>query len=330
VTGARAWLLAVVAFVAGGSLVALAMPHAAMPAAPVVAPAASPAPAPAASASAGDAPGDDDADDWPADAPSPEQILYAQPAMMARAVAALRPRVAGKPNLYLLAFAGDGGEDVFRNEAEYAGQLFARRFDADGHTLVLENNPATLTTHPLASWSNLDTALGALAHVMDREQDILLLYITTHGGEDHSLLLDQGPLPLDQLDPAGLAGMLAAHGMRWKVVVVNACYSGGFVPALRGDGTAVLTAARADRSSFGCGADSDATYFGRAWLVDALNRSDDPVAAFALARTEIDAWEKADKLTPSEPQRDVGAGIEGQLAKWRLGFTPGAAVPFRP
>jgi hypothetical protein len=287
------------------------------------------APAPATSAE-DDLPADDDADDWPADAPSPEQILYAQPAMMTKALASLKPRTAGRPNIYVVAFAGDGGEDVFRNEAEYAETLFSKRFDAAGHTLVLENNPATLSTRPLASWSNLATALAGIAHVMDRDQDILLVYLTTHGSEDHSLLVDQGPLPLDQIDPAGLAGMLAAHGIRWKIVVVNACYSGGFVPALRGDGTAVLTAARADRSSFGCGADSDATYFGRAWLVDALNRSNDPLAAFTLARQEISGWEQRDKLTPSEPQIDIGRGIQTQLARWRAGFVAGSAVPYSP
>src|SRR3546814_8238085 len=73
-----------------------------------------------------------------------------------------------------------------------------------------------------------------------------------------------GPLPLDQIGAPDLAGILALHPFKWKVVVVNACYSGGFVPPLRGPGTLVLTAARSDRSSFGCGSDSDITYFGKA------------------------------------------------------------------
>src|SRR3546814_15391096 len=82
--------------------------------------------------------------------------------MLRDALARLTPRVAGRPNLYLLAFAGDGGEDVFRNEAEYAAQLFGSRFGPTAHSLVLENNPATLTTHPLASWRNLEPALDGL------------------------------------------------------------------------------------------------------------------------------------------------------------------------
>ncbi len=272
----------------------------------------------------------DDASAWPESAPSPEQVLYAQPRLMREALARLGPRIAGKPNLYLLTFAGDGSEDVFRNEAEYAAQLFTRRFGASAHALVLENHPQSLATHPLASWSNLDAALGGLHEIMHPEQDILLLYVTSHGGEDHTLLVDMDPLPLDPIGATDLAGILALHSFKWKVLVINACYSGGFLPPLRGPGTLVLTAARADRSSFGCGSDSDITYFGKAWLVDALNHTDNFVDAFQQASSDIAQWEKQDKLMPSEPQITIGKGIAAQLALWRKGITPGAAVPFKP
>lgn len=267
---------------------------------------------------------------WPADAPSPEQVMYEQPKLMRQALAALTPRVPGVPNLYLVTFAGDGDEDVFRNEAEYAARLFRDRYGKRTHVIVLENNPATLSTQPLASWSNLETALDGVAAAMDPSQDILMVYFTSHGSPDHDLLVDMDPLPLDQINAADLPGILDEHRFKWKVVVVNACYSGGFIPPLRGDGTLVLTAARSDRSSFGCGSDSDITYFGRAWLVDALARTPDLVDAFTEARAEIARWEKHDKLTPSEPQIAAGAGIEKQLAKWRHGLTIGPAPGFGP
>lgn len=256
--------------------------------------------------------------------------MYAQPRMLRQALAGLTPRVAGKPNLYLLAFAGDGSQDVFRNEAEYAAKLFARRFGASTHTLVLENNSDALTTYPLADWSNLETALDGLARVMHPEQDILMLYVTSHGDENHDLMIDMDPLPLDQINALDLADMLDRRPFKWKVVVVNACYSGGFIAPMRGAGTLLLTAARADRSSFGCGNDSDATYFGRAWLIDALNHTDNFVDAFRLASSEIAVWEKRDKLTPSQPQIDIGSGIAEQLSLWRKGITPGPKVPFKP
>lgn len=318
----RLLLTALLAFTAGAALtIALEQSHLrAATAAPVAAASTEPA------SGVQDAP----ADAWPADAPSPEQVLYAQPHLLQQALDRLSPRVAGVPNLYLVSFAGDGSENVFRNEAEYAAQLFRQRYGQRAHTVVLANNPATLDTYPLASWSNLETVLAGLSRVMDPNQDILMLYLTSHGDPEHTLLVDMDPLPLDQIGAQDLAGILAEHPFKWKVVVVNACYSGGFVPPLAGDGTLVITAARADRSSFGCGNDSNATYFGRAWLVDALNQTADPVDAFRRAQAEVARWEQQDKLTPSEPQISVGSGIDAQLARWRRGDPIGSAVPFRP
>lgn len=267
---------------------------------------------------------------WPQAAPTPEQVIYDQSRLLDQELAQLRPRTPGKVNLYALVFAGDGSENVFRNEAEYFDQLFSRRFNATGHVVVLENNPAALTTRPLADWSNLEVSLDAIAAKMDLRQDILLLYFTTHGSEDHSLYIDMDPLPLDQIGASDMAGILKEHPFHWKVIAVNACYSGGFIPPLKGAGTMIISAARSDRSSFGCGEQSQLTWFGHAFLVDALNRTGDFAQAFQLARGEVAQWEKRDGYTPSEPQIDIGAGIADELVKWRAGFTPGAAVPFWP
>lgn len=266
---------------------------------------------------------------WPDNAATPEQVLYDQPRLMDRAIAALKPQTPGKVDLYLLAFAGDGSEDVFRNEAEYAAHLFARRFGAGGHTLVLENNPRTVGSAPLATWTNLEAALAALHEVMDPREDVLMVYLTSHGSEDHVLLVDLQPLPLDSISSDDLAGILDEQDFRWKVVVVNACYSGGFIPPLKGAGTLVMTAARADRSSFGCGSESQITYFGDAFLAHALNHTADFADAFAQSRAAIATWEKREDLTPSHPQIKIGTGIADRLARWRAGFTPGAPLPFK-
>jgi hypothetical protein len=268
--------------------------------------------------------------DWPDDAPTPEQVIYAQPGLLDREIARLKPRTPGKVNLYAIVFAGDGSQNVFRNEAEYFDKLFSRRLGAEGHLIVLENNPASLATRPLATWSNLEDALDAVTTKMDPQQDILLVYFTTHGSEDHTLLVDMDPLPLDQIGASDLPGILGGHPFKYKVVIVNACYSGGFIPPLAGAGTMVITAARADRSSFGCGEQSELTWFGHAFLVNALNKTDDFRQAFKLASTQVAAWEKRDRYEPSDPQISTGAGIAAQLAKWRSGYTAGPAVPFAP
>ncbi len=261
----------------------------------------------------------------------PEQVMFNQRPLLDAALGKLQPQTPGAVDLYAVTFAGDAEEDVFRNEAEYAAQLFAQRFDAAGHVLVLENNVATVATHPLATWTNLHYALEAIAKKMDPAEDILLVYLTTHGSEDHQLLVDLDPLPLDQIEPEDLVDAFkTTPAIRWKVIVVNACYSGGFVDALRDDSTMVMTSARADRTSFGCGADSDITYFGRAFLVDALNKTTSLRDAFNLAKQSVATQEIADKEEPSEPQIATSPSIEAKLATWQKQLRPRPAVPFVP
>lgn len=260
-----------------------------------------------------------------------EQVIYNQSTLVDKALAALKPETPGKVDLYVVAFAGDAEENVFRNEVEYAASLFARRFDAEGHVVVLENNPATVDTHPLATLTNLTWVLDGVAAKMNPEEDVLLVYLTTHGSHDHQLLVDLDPLPLDQISPEDLADALNTDpGVRWKVIVVNACYSGGFIDALRDDSTMVITSARADRTSFGCGADSDITYFGKAFLADALNETTSFRTAFDLARKYVSTWEDADNEQHSEPQIASTRSIEAKLDALSKTSKPGTTVPFTP
>ncbi|MHB8678108.1 MAG: C13 family peptidase [Rudaea sp.] len=272
--------------------------------------------------------GDDSGDDWPDNADTPEQVIYAQPGMLRDAVAKLAPRLPGKQNLYFIGFAGDAEEDVFRNEAEYASNLFAKRFDAAGHELLLVNNPATLSRYPLATLTNLETAVDAIARKMDRDNDILFLLLTSHGTQDHLLYVAMDPLPLDQIAPEDLADIFAKAKIRYKVIVISACYSGGFIDALKNDTTMIVTAARADRTSFGCGTDSDITDFGRAFLVDGLNHNDTFTGAFAEADKLVGAWETRDHEQHSHPQLVSTPRIEAQLERWRSGIKIGPRVPF--
>ena len=262
----------------------------------------------------------------------PEQLMFDQPQLLGAAIDALQPRTPGKANLYVLAFAGDGAENVFRNEVEYAAQLFAQRFDAKGHILVLENNPASIETRPLATLTNLRIALAAIAEEMVPSEDILLVYLTSHGSEDHELYVALDPLPLNQITPEDLAEALqTTPSMRWKVLVVNACYSGGFVDALRDDSTMVITAARSDRTSFGCGSDSEITWFGKAFLADALNETTSFRDAFEKARGNVAEWEvREHEAQSSEPQIASSRSIEAKLERWSRDLPASKPIPFTP
>ncbi|MCB1629987.1 MAG: peptidase C13, partial [Xanthomonadales bacterium] len=205
-------------------------------------------------------------------------------------------------------------------------QLFDQRFGTRGRSLALLNHPDSTERKPLATLSNLRLALQGVAQRMDTEQDLLLLFLTSHGSDDHQLYVDLLGLPLDQIEPNQLRAALDDSGIRWRVLVVSACYSGGFIDALADPRTLIITAAREDRSSFGCGPDSDFTYFGRAYFIHALNQTSDFQSAFKLAAEEIAEREAEEERLASEPQIRVGAEISAQLEAWQRGFDPGPAL----
>jgi hypothetical protein len=251
-------------------------------------------------------------------------------ALLDRDIAALAPQRPGHPDLFVVGLAGDGSEQVFRNEVLYLRDLAARRMDADGRVLLLANHPDQPPQRPLprASLDNLRTALAGVGAAMDRDEDLLLVYLTTHGTEDHELLLRRPGAGDDLLDAGQIRRALDEAGIRHRVIAISACFSGGLIRDLKDPDTLVLTASREDRTSFGCGNDSVATFFGRAWLVDGLNASVDFSEAFQQARLEIARREQAEELRPSRPQMARGERIESRLAAWRAGFAPGPALPY--
>jgi hypothetical protein len=259
-----------------------------------------------------------------------EDLVYSQGDLLDDSLARVHARTPGRINLYALGFAGDGEENVFRNEVDYFAKLVSARFGADGQVLELVNSPRTFEKTPLATRTNLYAALDGIAAKMDRDEDILLLFLTSHGSQDHELAVQLGALPLDQITPDDLRDAMDAAKIRWRVIVVSACYSGGFIPALREPHTMIITAARSDRSSFGCGSDSKITYFGRAFLADALNTTTDFREAYDRARKTIAGWEQRNREVPSEPQFWEGDQIGAKLAAWRATLPPAPPVPFAP
>lgn len=246
------------------------------------------------------------------------------------ALAALEPQRPGQPDLYAIGFGGDSEENVFRNEAAYFERLMDERFGAKGRTIALINHADSLGTlpHPLATPDNLRAALAAMGKAMDPDQDVLLLFMTMHGTPQHQLLLRMAPKYIDIIDPTWLRKALDDAGIRNRVLVISACYSGGFVPLLKGDHALVITSAHRNRPSFGCGADSDATYFGRAYLAEALNATTDFADAFERAKQRIAEREREEGFKPSRPQIAIGKAIVPTLAAWRAQLVPGPAIAY--
>ncbi|MGE0798901.1 MAG: C13 family peptidase [Lautropia sp.] len=244
-----------------------------------------------------------------------EEILELQPRLLAERLTALQPQRPGETDLYFVGFAPFATEDVFRKELDAIQPLMDRRFDTAGRSVRLVSNPATLRDDPLATAGNLRRTLAAVAARMDPAEDVLVLYLTTHGTPDFRLVAHFPPLALYHIDPAALKAMLDETGIRHRVLIISACYSGGFVEPLRGPDTLIMTASVRDRTSFGCGAESDFTYFGDALFNHGLRETWSFEAAFERALPRILAREQAGGFEPSLPQIDVGDGIRERLRR---------------
>ena len=177
------------------------------------------------------------------------------------------------------------------------------------------NSRSTLSSAPMATLLSIGEALKAIAARMDRDEDILFLFLTSHGSREHELSLRQSHMTLRDLPARELGHLLKESGIRWKVIVVSACYSGGFIDPLKDDRTLIMTASAANRTSFGCGAESDATYFGDALFQHALRFEDSFVKAFEQAKKQITERERSERREASNPQIFVGEQMGKKLPK---------------
>lgn len=222
------------------------------------------------------------------------------------------PRSAPPVQLYSLVVAGDGQQSVFLREADYVSNMLNVRFGARGQ-VTLVNHRDQMTTRPMATRENLNRAARTLAERSGPE-DLIFIYLTSHGSQDHQLVLDQPRLQLADLSADELASALAPLKDRDKIIVISACYSGGYIPPLKDDRTLIMTAARADRVSFGCSEKADFTYFGDALFAEALNQTDDLKQAFELARASVAERERREGFEASEPQIWAPTAV---LAHWQ-------------
>jgi hypothetical protein len=242
-----------------------------------------------------------------------EQLLMSQPARIDAAVAAMPPRT-GDASSYMVGFAGVGEQKVFAGEISLAAKVIGERYGTQQRTLLLVNDQRDLDARPLATVTGLKLGLAEIGRRMDRDHDVLYLVISSHGSEEPAVSVSNGGIPLNDLTGKDLKAAFEAAGIRWRVVVISACHAGAFIPYLSDERTIVITAAAAERTSFGCSNDRDLTNFGEAFIRDALPTAPSIRVAFEKARDSIAARERAENMTPSMPTAYFGAAIEKKLA----------------
>jgi hypothetical protein len=245
-----------------------------------------------------------------------EALLYRQTSMIDAEVARMQRPQALAAAGFFVGLGGVGEQRVFAGEIALAQQVMAQQFATGMRSITLVNDQRNLEAHPLASLSGLQHALTRIAARMDLDRDVLFLALSSHGSRDGELSVSNGTLPLNDLSAADLAQALRVAGIRRKVVIVSACYSGTFIEPLRDSDTIIITASAADRNSFGCADDRDLTYFGEAFYRDALQHTSNLRRAFELAKAEIARRETQESKRASNPQAYFGTQLEEYLHGW--------------
>jgi hypothetical protein len=247
-----------------------------------------------------------------------EYALYHQGELLQQQLAALKPGEQGQIDMFFIGFAGYGSERVFGREIDFAQGLFKQQFGAEQRTLSLINSKASDNDVSLATSTSLSRSLSAVGEAMNSE-DILFLMLTSHGSKDHRLSVRQPGIKLPDISHQQLAKMIEQAQIKYKVIIVSACYSGGFIDSLASENTLVMTSSNSTRPSFGCTDDADFTYFGRAFFQKALVEQGEQTfeSAFNRAKKWVNKWEQEQDYQSSKPQIAVGEAVARQLIRWR-------------
>lgn len=244
-------------------------------------------------------------------------IELSQPTLLEAEVERLRPEQKGKADIYAIGIAGWSDQDVFIKELDGGLAALDKAIGLDRGRVRLVNRVDTTETLPIANRTNFASAVHAIAKLMNRNEDVLLIFITSHGGPT-GVALHLAGAPDAVLSPDHIATVLDREGIKNQILIVSACYSGVFVKRLASPDSVVLTAADENSSSFGCSNERDWTYFGDALFNDNLGAGVSLEDAFEKARLRISQWEARDEAPPSNPQGFFGSSLS-KILQSKLG-----------
>ena len=213
---------------------------------------------------------------------------------------------AAAPKGHVVAFGLSDELNVFHTEATRAAAILAQRYGNGVAPVVRTNRRGSVRATP----ASLRETLVATAAHMDRDNDVLFVFLTSHGSP-RGIAVTAGKRQA-LFAPAQLGALLRETGVRRKVVIISACYSGIFSP-LADANTLVITAADATHPSFGCEKTATWTFFGRAFFNEAVPKTDNLRDAFVLARAAVLARERRERYEPSNPQMAGGESFAPRL-----------------
>lgn len=193
---------------------------------------------------------------------------------------------------------GDDSITAFDNARERLAAMFLEEAVAPGDLIQLSRDASEQVDG--VRDTTVEEIERAMVDLEVGEGDACLVHLTSHGSRSGFYIAGRTTLAPDRLD----AILDRACGQRPTVALISACYSGVFVEPLRAPNRVILTAAHADRTSFGCSAEAEYTYWDGCLI-----------RHFADARTWGELYQQVTKcieakeaggFTPSMPQLSLG------------------------
>lgn len=220
----------------------------------------------------------------------------------------LEPHRPGEVDVYVLSFGLWGPQSVFESEAKGAARVLQEQLGSKGRTIVRFNTKRRSGATP----ASLLAAAKAAGEALDPAEDVVVMVLTSHGApEGIGLVAGRDTL---LMTPDDVRMLLDEAKARHRVVIVSACYSGTFAKALADERTLVITAAAADRPSFGCRDGATWTYFGDAFFNKAMRGETRLDEAFEKARELVTRRETREGFDPSNPQIAGGSEVLERLS----------------
>jgi hypothetical protein len=238
-----------------------------------------------------------------ADRERSDALLLAQ---LAQAQAALAP--GQPPRVVFAGFALHSESKAFRGDVQVAEQAMRQ---LDPHAVVFKlANPAVgqPADWPFATRENVQSVLQAIASRV-RSGDKVVLLLTSHGARQ-VLAVYAGKRDLGPITAADLQQWLLPMRGKPTLILLSACHSGSFIPALRGQSRIILAAAAADRTSFGCNFHSGNTIFIEELLRGPALGEQSILQRMDHAREAVQQREAALRIQASQPQSFVGPAVQ--------------------
>jgi peptidase C13-like protein len=198
---------------------------------------------------------------------------------------------------------GDDSLDVFDNARKTLKSEFLDMGVIPANIKELSMNPLERKRGSLPS-SAVNLA-GALRELSIGDQDACLIHMTSHGSPQGFYLRNASPISPQMLNRI----LDLACSERPTVVLISACYSGVFVgPSMQKKNRIILTAARQDRTSFGCSAENQYTFWD-ACLIDSLPAAESWKSLYGIIQRCVETKEFQGHFKPSFPQAYFGEQV---------------------